>query len=178
MKHLIFSFFIIALLGCSQDKSKNHNKSNSFFNSLQLGERNEKLRFYITASFDECGEWGGHDEILEFFGKDNHVYLNYKKSEVDCNKIGKLYGEPEFHQWIRNDTIQLTDNHKKAINTYLKTLIDSKLSEGFIGHSGRTFSALKTDSTFNIEVFNEDDDKINTRNFNQLLQSFKLDTVW
>ena len=178
MKKILFLNLLLIFASCNKQKTIENNQLNHFFSSHELGQNNNQLRFYITASFDECGEWGGHDEILEFFGKDNQVYLNYRKSRVDCNTISELYSDPEFHQWIKNDTIKLTNNHKKAINTYLKTLIDSKLNESYVGHSGRTFSAFKTDSTFNIEVFNTDDYKINTLNFNQLLQSFKLDTVW
>ena len=178
MSRFISLYIFICLLSCTSKNSTQNNSSNHFFNSIELGERNEKLRFYISASFNECGEWGGHQELLEFFGKKGEVFVNYKKSNVDCNRISDLYGKPEFHQWIVNDTIKLNNNHKKAINIYLKNLVESKLSEGIGGHSGRTFAAYKSDSTFNIQVYNYDDDKINTRNYNQLLQSFKLDTIW
>lgn len=142
-------------------------KNSDFFDT------NNKITIY--SIFDECGEWGGHKEKFEIFDKDdNEFYANYIKTKVNCNNISENYGTSKFQEPHIYKTFKLNDFQKTEIVNYFHNLVNSKISERFPGHSGKTFGVQK-DSTFVIEVY--DINSKNVINYNRLLKSFKLDTI-
>jgi hypothetical protein len=182
MKNILLLIFTIIMISCNKKTGKNDNvKLNEndnvdFFQPADLGAFGSKTRLIFYANFDECGEWGGHKESFEIFSKqDKQFYANYKRTKVDCSKIGELYGKPEFQQPYIIKEIKLANKQKKAINNYLSQLIKSKIKEGFPGNAGQNFGVIKTDSTLVIDVY--DSDKKNLENYNKLLNEFHLEIV-
>ncbi|WP_431244147.1 hypothetical protein ACQ9BO_07150 [Flavobacterium sp. P21] len=182
MKNFLLLIFIFLIISCDKKIEKNEtsttktNQTVDFFEPADLGAFGSKTRLIIYAYFDECGEWGGHNESFEIFAKpDKEFYANYKRTKVDCNKLGELYGKPEFQQPYINKEIKLANKQKIAINNYLSQLIKSKIKEGFPGNAGQTFGAIKTDSTLVIDVY--DGDRTNLKNYNNLLKEFNLEIV-
>ncbi|MBA5792036.1 hypothetical protein H1R17_03905 [Flavobacterium sp. xlx-214] len=148
----------------------------SFFEPSDLGAFGSPTKLVIYASFDECGEWGGHEESFEIFAKkDLNFYAYYKRTKVDCDKLSEFYGKPEFQQPYISKEIRLSEDNIIAVNNYLSKLINSKIKERSPGHAGQTFGAIKTDSTFLINVY--DNNKENLDNYNKLLESFKIEKV-
>lgn len=97
---------IILLISCKKDEY-------SFFDEFDLGASGSPIKLIIYANFDECGEWSGHREDLIIFAKsDKNFYGTFKKSKVDCDKVGALYGTPEFHQPDLEKTFKLNNSHK------------------------------------------------------------------
>jgi hypothetical protein len=177
-----FLFILLALSVSCQKKAKKEPipkvKENTidFFEPADLGAFGSGTRLIIYAGFDECGEWGGHEENFEIFSKeDKQFYAKYTRTKVDCEKIGTLYGKPEFQKPYINKEIKLSDKEKLAINEYLSSLIKSKIKEHFPGNSGQSFGAIKTDSTLIIRVY--DHNKGNLKNYNKLLTEFNLQKV-
>jgi len=172
---------IIMFASCNKDEKKeNQNETEksavSFFQPADIGAFGSKTRLILYANFDECGEWGGHKESFEIFAKeDKEFYAKYKRTKVDCDKVGALYGKPEFQQPYVNKEIKLAAKQKIAINNYLEELIRSKIKENFAGNAGQNFGAIKTDSTLIIDVY--DGDKVNIQNYNNLLKAFNLEIV-
>lgn len=172
---------IIMFASCNKDKKKeNQNEAEksevSFFQPADLGAFGSPTRLILYANFDECGEWGGHKESFEIFAKeDKEFYAKYKRTKVDCDKVGALYGKPEFQQPYVDKEIKLAAKQKTAINNYLEQLIRSKIKEGFPGNAGQNFGAIKTDSTLIIDVY--DSQKVNLKNYNTLLKAFNLEIV-
>ncbi|WP_255555201.1 hypothetical protein [Flavobacterium sp. NKUCC04_CG] len=152
------------------------NDAISFFEPADLGAFGSKTRLLIYANFDECGEWGGHTESFEIFSKKDRIfYAKYIRTRVDCDKIGELYGSPEFQQPDRTTEFQLTKNNISAINDYLSKLLKSKIHERFPGHAGQNFGVIKSDSTLIIDVY--DSNKANLNNYNTLLKAFDIEEV-
>ena len=183
MKNTLVLIFTIFMISCCNIKSvkddiskSNKNDKLDFFQAYDLGSSGSKTRLIIYANFDECGEWGGHTEKFEIFSKrDKEFYANYTRTKVDCNKVGELYGKPEFQRPYINKEINVGYKQKIAINDYLLSLIKSKINENFVGHAGQNFGAIKTDSTLVIDVY--DHDKKNLQNYNKLLNAFNLEKV-
>jgi len=169
------------MISCNKKTEKDNLKPKSsnkvdFFEPANLGAFGSKTRLIIYAYFDECGEWGGHEESFEIFSKhDQEFYAEYTRTKVDCEKIGALYGKPEFQQAYVKKELKLENKQKVAINKYLLSLLKSKIKERFPGHAGQTFGAMKTDSTFVVDVY--DRDKKNLENYNRLLKEFNLEIV-
>lgn len=177
---LLLVVFLIILNSCNEKKIDMKTESSKdeimFFQPADLGAFGSDTRFIIYAYFDECGEWGGHEESFEIYSKeDKNFYAKYKRTKVDCEKIGELYGRPEFHQPLMNTEFKLTESNIIAINNYLSNLLKSKISERFPGHAGQTFGAMKTDSTFIIDVFDSNNKNLN--NYNTLLKSFNIEEI-
>lgn len=174
---------LLILLSCGnkenkipKEELKVEKKDILFFEPSNLGAFGSPTRLIIYADFDECGEWGGHKESFEIFAKkDSKFYANYKRTKVDCDKINELYGKPEFQQPHISKEIQLSEDNINAINNYLSKLIKSKIKERSPGHAGQTFGVIKSDSTLLIDIY--DNDKENLDNYNELLESFKIEKV-
>ncbi|MGE6354488.1 hypothetical protein ACQKCJ_11535 [Flavobacterium sp. NPDC079362] len=182
IKKKFLLIFALVAISCNKKTErpeiqiKNEKNVIDFFQPADLGAFGSATRLLVYANFDECGEWGGHKESFEIFSKgDKQFYANYKRTKVDCDKLGKLYGKPEFQQPYVDKVIKLEDKQKEAINNYLSQLIKSKIKEGFPGNAGQNFGVIKTDSTLVIDVY--DSDKKNLENYNQLLKSFNLEIV-
>ena len=52
-----------------------------------LYEVNYEDTLYIKSKFSECGEWGGHDEVIkDFLVKERKTMLRFERNEViDCD---------------------------------------------------------------------------------------------
>ena len=178
--NLLLVLFLIILNSCNEkilyDKIEIREEKLIFFQPTDLGAFGSDTRFIIYAHFDECGEWGGHKESFEIFSKeDKKFYAKFIRTKVDCEKLGELYGKPEFQKSNIEAEFKLTESNIIEINNYLSKLLKSKISERFPGHAGQTFGAMKSDSTLIIDVY--DSNKENLINYNTLLKSFKIEEV-
>ena len=164
---LLIIFSSILLISC------NDKLENTFFDEFDLGASGSSNKLIIYARFDECGEWGGHTEdIIITANSDRKFYATFRKTRVDCDKVSLLYGKPEFHEVELEKTFELTNSHKEAIEKYAKNLVHSKFSERNPGHSGKIFGIIKTDSTFIIDVYDQNSDNI--KNYHHLQKELNL----
>lgn len=177
MQIKILLFVLTALflfISCSNKKQADHPTQHLVQDTLLFFDELDRLLLF--ASFDECGEWGGHEESFEIFTKeDRKFYALYKKTKINCDSIGRLYGTPEFHKPAFSKEFKLSDKEKKAISSYLQKLISGKIKERFPGHAGKTFSVINSDSTLFISIY--DNNEENLHNYNTLLEIFNLEKV-
>ncbi|MBZ4042135.1 hypothetical protein [Flavobacterium hibisci] len=172
-------FILLLLLSLSCFKEDEHNKvvpnkdkTVVFFNPITLGASGVDSNLKINASFSECGEWGGNYENLKIFSKEGNYkdhFLNYRKTNVDCDKRDS--NGRNIETVVIEKTIKLSDSNKKSLISYMKRMIEAKVKERFPGHSGDSFSIISADSTLVIKVY--DKDSINLKSYNQLLSDLK-----
>lgn len=178
--NLLLILLLTILNSCNEkkidQKIETKEEGINFFEAADLGAFGSNTRFFIYAYFDECGEWGGHKESFEIFAKeDKNFYAKFIRTKVDCEKLGELYGTPEFQQPDIKTEFKLTENNIIAVNNYLSKLLKSKISERFPGHAGQIFGAMKSDSTLVIDVYDSNEENLN--NYNSLLKSFNINEV-
>jgi hypothetical protein len=173
----IFLFLLLFIFSCSKKKEVDtielKDKTVVFFDPYSLGLTGIDADLKINASFSECGEWGGHYEDLKIFVKEknrNDYFLNYIKTNVDCDKRDK--NEKTLETVAIKKTIKLTDANKISIIEYMQRMVESKAEERFPGHAGDSFSIMNFDSTFVIKVY--DYNSKNFKSYNQLLAELKL----
>ncbi len=172
----IFLVFLLISLSCSkkQDrKIQGEDRKIVFFDPITLGSSGVDAGLKINARFSECGEWGGHHEYIKIFAKEGNYkdcFLNYKKTNIDCEKRDN--NGRNIETIVVQKTIKLTDSNKKSIIEYMKRMIDSKAGERFPGHAGDSFSIINSDSTFVIKVY--DYNSKNLKSYNQLLAELRL----
>lgn len=172
MRILIFTIFLF-FSSCNKEEPEQENyeidNDNVSSDSLGLDNFVKYDTLFISARFDECGEWGGHKETLEIYSKSSEdLYLSYRKNTVDCNKIDEIY-EAKLH-FIKE--IKLDNQNKKAINEYIFQLLQSKINEGVYAHSGKEFELMNSDSTLFISVY--DNNYQNPIFYNSLLNKLNL----
>jgi hypothetical protein len=63
MKYLMTLSVLFCILACK----KNEKKVAVDYNFNNIYEVNYRDTVYIKSQFSECGEWGGHDEIIKIF---------------------------------------------------------------------------------------------------------------
>ncbi|UOK42131.1 MULTISPECIES: hypothetical protein [Flavobacterium] len=163
----IFLTISIIFLSCQSKIEKNEPSSKiTFFEENSLGDFNSDLKLILNARFNECGEWGGHEEEMVIYAEpEKGFFLNYKKFKVNCESINDTNIDPSQNLEL-SKTIKLNNNNKKSITDYLERILKSKIEENFLGHAGNTFSAIKSDSTLFIRVY--DKKKANIQSYNQL----------
>lgn len=153
-----FRILIFFWILCSCSDSEKENSDDYFYGFLRNSKNNHNVLLTINTRFDECGEWGGHNEKITIFSKneDEKIYADYEETKVDCASLGK-YGN--LNQTVSVRKTQKIDELKKtAIKEYLKDLIEYK-SKGFvIGNSGKSYYAVSQDSSFQIRLYSNDSD--------------------
>jgi hypothetical protein len=151
---------------------KEMKKEKSFFDPVELGSGGGKGNFTIITQFDECGEWGGHNEGMKIYAKPKSkiFYLDYFRTSVDCNlqESSSTY----FQDTVISKTIELNKVKEKVILKYLKSLVEAKVTSRFPGHSGNYFEAKKSDSTFYIQLI--DGRKSTKGSYSKLLKKLDL----
>ena len=172
-----FLFFLLVIVSCSKKKEVKQiqlkGKSIEFFDPITLGATGVDSNLKINAFFSECGEWGGHSENMKIFAKEGNYksyFLNYIKSNIDCDKRDSKGRNIEAI--VINKTIKLTDSNKKSIIEYMKRMIESKVEERFPGNAGNSFSIINSDSTLVLKVY--DYNSKNLISYNQLLKELRL----
>ncbi len=156
IRPFLLGLFLTFLFACNHSASTDNTIEtiNTFFDEADLGAFGSDTRLFLNAKFSECGEWGGHEEKMIVFAKeDKEFYLNYKKFKVNCDSIGKYYGRPGFQKLEVEKTLKLNDANKKSISGYIQRMAKSKVEERYLGHAGNSFSVMKSDSTLIIDVY-------------------------
>ncbi len=139
----ILLILIISVFTGSCETSERKTKSN--FDELQervLGNVMGLNRLELSASFDECGEWGGHDEKFDIYRENKILYAEYIEDIIDCKD---LY--TENRKIAKKKTIRLNESQEKAIVKYLKSLLETGLKMELISHAGTYYNAVMNDST-------------------------------
>lgn len=168
-KMRVFALFMLLLISCSQKQSKNisPSKMSLFFDPINLGALNGKSNLTINARFSECGEWGGHREIITIYSdKDRNFHATYEVYPFNCDSLDYYYNNGTLKP-ILNQKVKLNDDRKKSIIAYIHRLINSKITERAVpNHANNYFSVVNSDSTFLIEV--ADTKEFDVTSFRQL----------
>ena len=92
----------------------------------------------LTASFSDCGEFGGHSEIFKIFSKGESYYANYVKDSIgpDCP-----YPVNENKIIVVDTTFMLTVKDEKHVVNYLKNLFKRSL-KGHTHDNSEFYSAV------------------------------------
>jgi len=98
----------------------------------------------ISASFNDCGEWGGHNEHIYISRKNKHLLCWLKiDSCLCCHKLQKInYYHPLDKKKLKKDpltdTITLHAKKKKLISNYF-------ICFGHMGESSSGYGNISTD---------------------------------
>jgi hypothetical protein len=141
----LIAFSLMSLSGMTQTNSRD--KTNFFNPENFLGDT-----LFIKTRFMECGEWGGHLELLKVYLRKNEFHITYEKYSADCNTIKDNNGEPR-QTLVKSVTKILLDKDKQLVRQYFHQLLDAKFREPTPMHAGYVFEIKKTDKSIYLFIY-------------------------
>ena len=143
MKKILLILIISVFTGsCVTSKKK---PTTSFMGEYQkriLGKIMGLNRLELRSRFNECGEWGGHNEMFDIYREEKVLYAEYTEDEIDCNKPYSVN-----KKIAKRKTIRLNKKKEKAIAEYLNSLLSYGLKMEYPTHAGTYYQAIMNDST-------------------------------
>lgn len=150
MKKVLYILIISVFTGsCRTSKKKPKANFMDEYQKRILGNVMGLNRLELSSSFDECGEWGGHNEKFDIYREDKILYAKYTEDIVDCNNP-----YDKKRKIAESKIIELNENHEKAIVKYLKSLVDNSLKMEIPFHAGTYYQAVMNDSTLVLNYHN------------------------
>ncbi|PWN69916.1 hypothetical protein C1631_007840 [Chryseobacterium phosphatilyticum] len=169
MRNLSILFILILLTSCSdtttREKSNVRPTQYSFDNMIPDYSTDT---LFIKSSFADCGEWGGHEELIKIYRLEKKFKLTYIKYEVNCEARDQ-FGLTQIEKFNKN--ITLSQFQKMALMNYMERLMKSQFLDKEISHSGNYFSLENTKG--NLKISYGGNHPLLLENYNDLL--FKLE---
>ncbi len=141
-KILLLIIIAIFTISCGTSNKKPKSNFTDEYQKRILGNVMGLNRLELTASFDDCGEWGGHNETFDIYRENKILYAEYVEDIVDCKNPYE-----ENRKIAERKTIRLNEKHEKAIAEYLNSLLDIGLKMEIPFHAGSYYQAIMNDST-------------------------------
>lgn len=135
--------FLLCFTACAQKSD-----STEFFSKLNF----YKDTLYIKARFIECGEWGGHLELVKIFLKKDNFYFSYNRYRADCTKVKENNGEPVQTLELSLEK-PLSGKNKQLIKQYACLLVAAKFREPNPMNAGYIFEMKNAEETLNLYVY-------------------------
>lgn len=168
LRKLICIFFLVTFLFnycCSQKRSKNASKntSNTWELSVQSASPLEMInkRDTLLISFQdvECGEWGGHQEIIYLQRQSNNkIAARIVIDTVPCDDIIEKNGvgilNPEKREIILDYTKVLELKDQQVFSDFLQRLLQLYLKSLVIGNYGSYYQVKNTDNSLYFRYWN------------------------
>lgn len=174
MKTSILLLILIFCLSCSEkkiDKKSNYDQPNySFDNILSYGKEDT---IFIKSRFQDCGEWGGHEELVKIYRSERKPKLTYVKFKVDCgirNSLGQIIQTKKFTQHIL-----LSNSQQLVLMKYMNDLMKFQFLKEEISHSGNSFYLSNTKGDLKISHYGDQSLPLNS--YNTLMTALKLPKV-
>jgi hypothetical protein len=121
-----------------------------------FGSISDRYTLVLTAYFDDCGEFGGHEETIELIRIDKKlsaIVTIYDKSCQDTN-----YAKPKI---LKTETYFVEESKVTNFQEYLKKLMAKSLEYYIPFHAGRSYSAI-------LDFKKTDDDEDDEHTFRRL----------
>ncbi|RKD87830.1 hypothetical protein [Mangrovibacterium diazotrophicum] len=118
----------------------------------------------LIAQFSECGEFGGHKEIVDIFCNYKREY--FARYKVDSIDLDCPEGFDENSVVAKDTLFQLTLENESAIVGYLEKLFKRGLISKYPSHSNDYFNAHTRYSGLNLTTYEPDE---NWYEFNKLI---------
>jgi len=135
MKRIYIIILFVTLEACV-----NNSLDNNFLSDIKFGDT-----IKLNAYYSECGEWGGHHEIISLYKNHDKLFASYYKDTVFCE------GDPNYnrHKVIEKEK-EIDNNELKIIDKYCNNLLKEIIKREKIDHfqSNEYYSVTTKDSTY------------------------------
>ena len=135
-KHICLILILLTSIQGFSQKKFQRSEYSKYLQNHHFGSISENYTLLLTGYFDDCGEFGGHEETIELVRIDRKlsaIVTIYEKSCQDTN-----YAEPKI---IESKTYLVEENKIPLFQEYLTKLLIKSLEHYIPFHAGRTYSA-------------------------------------
>ncbi|EJL68098.1 hypothetical protein [Chryseobacterium populi] len=170
MKNIFFIFSSIICINCSNNEStkKNSNVDYSFDNILGYQDT-----LFIKSRFADCGEWGGHNELIKIYSFENKMKLTYTTYKIDCGVRDKSGSITQVENSIKNKFLSHDD--KSSLMKYINNLMKYKFIRNEFGNSGNTFSIEDSKGQLKLSQYGNNGSLLT--NYNDLMKNLGFPNV-
>lgn len=162
------NYFLVLPLTLILSCSKSSNIKYSFDNILSYEDT-----VLIKSKFADCGEWGGHDEIIKIYSENKLTKLVYTKYKVNCG-VRDDKGSIVQNEEVRKKIV-LSTSQKVGLMNYINNLMHYNFMENEFGNSGNSFSV--EDSENQLKISHYGSSSILIENYDDLMQTLGFPTV-
>lgn len=174
MKILTLILFLTFFISCSDKESfKTSSNERPKYALENILNYNKEDSIFIESRFADCGEWGGHNEIIKIYRSEQKLKLTYIKFKVDCeirDSTGSIIQDKKFKKHIL-----LSNSQKLALMKYVNELMKFKFLKDEISHSGNSFALSNTKGDLKISHFGNQ--PLLLTSYNNLMSSLNLPRV-
>lgn len=174
MKIFTLISFLILFTNCSKKKTAKETGLQqpefSFENILGYGKTDT---LFIKSQFEDCGEWGGHKELIKIYRSERKPKLTYVKFKVDCgvrNSLGSIIQTKELTRHIL-----LSNSQQLILMKYMNDLMKFQFLKKEISHSGNSFYLYNAKGDLKISYYGNQPLLLNS--YNTLMTALKLQKV-
>ncbi len=92
----------------------------------------------LKGRFADCGEWGGHQEVIRIYGQDNGVYAMYERDTVKCP-------DPSYfdRRIVERLSGELDQAKQQRVVAYLQELTERTFHDEGISNAGDSYTATR-----------------------------------
>lgn len=173
MKTLMSILIVSFLVSCSDKeivKEISQKAKYSFDNILSY---NNEDTLFIKSQFADCGEWGGHEELIKIYRSEKQIELLYTKFGADCgirDSLGSIIQVKKL-----NKKISLSSSQQLAVMNYINKLIKLKFLDEEISNYGNLFYLKNTKEDLKISHYGNQ--PLLLTNYNTLMTALALQKV-
>ncbi|MBW8524825.1 hypothetical protein K0U91_08640 [Chryseobacterium chendengshani] len=173
MKTLISILILSFLVSCSDKeivKEIDQKEKYSFDNILSY---NNEDTIFIKSQFADCGEWGGHEELIKIYRLEKQIELSYTKFGADCgirDSLGSIIQVKKL-----NKKISLSSSQQLMLMNYINNLIKLKFVDEEMSNYGNFFYLNNT--KVDLKLAHYGNQPLLLANYNTLIFALALQKV-
>jgi hypothetical protein len=178
MRSVIILIGFISIISCSDRNKKDQIASTNGTHVITdnekdnlLGILNQQDTLKILVEFSECGEWGGHRELMFLKrNEENKVFAQLFIDSISCDSMLAVHNTTDEVDKSRVIIVEkekiLTDKDEQTISEFIKGLLEIYLTNNYLNRyedsliiyegSGTLLRVTNTNSTFNLTFWNID----------------------
>jgi hypothetical protein len=160
---------IFIFVGCKSQNNKSENFSQIEIPPAPCEDRSNPLDIVrlgdtleINMEFSDCGEWGGHREIIYLQrNKKREIFARFIMDTVSCDKIVEKNGVgvlDDNNRHIQIDTVKFLNlGDEKLFSRFFQRLVELYLKNEMHANAGARYYVRNTNTTFVIDYWNSGD---------------------
>jgi len=173
MKTTFLICLLILFTNCYNKEISEKTNPEQFEYSLENLFYNTEDTIFIKSQFADCGEWGGHKELLKAYNSERKIKLTYIKYKINCGKRdykGSIVQEKDITK-----NFILSKSQQTVLMNYINNLMRLKFVEQKFSNSGNSFSIEDSKGKLKLSQYGNNPHFLN--NYNILMEGLGFSKV-
>lgn len=137
MKYILLIIFTLIFQSIFRQKIIEKESYSEYLNNHPLGSISDRYHLTLTGYFDDCGEFGGHNEIIILKRKNRKLVATITIYEKDCHRRS---GYEEI-KVIEKKSYNIPEEKVSLFTNYLEKLLYRSIKNSLPFHAGRHYYA-------------------------------------